>query len=180
MTFWPILVHPLDIFAITNMPWSLSFHLFSYTNFLLMKFSGFFPAFSGNKKQSSGLCFPFFPQWGHSGRSLPFLRPRKRPMPPPAPTPPVPPPPMPPPLLPVHAFAAAVAAANTFAISFFISVISCWQKLFIVFVASVLRGVLLADLVVTANANSRSIMRHANVSLRTEMYVSLSLLSQRC
>jgi hypothetical protein len=52
---------------------------------------------------------------------------------------------------------------------------SCCQKLFIVFVASVLLGVLLADLVVTANADSRSVVRRANVSLRTKMYVSLSL-----
>ncbi len=52
---------------------------------------------------------------------------------------------------------------------------SCWQNLFIVFVASVLLGVLLADLVVTANANSRSVVRRANVSLRMEMYVLLSL-----
>jgi hypothetical protein len=49
---------------------------FSYTNFPSMKFSGFLPMFAGNKKQLSGLCFPFFLQWGHSGRLLPFLRPR--------------------------------------------------------------------------------------------------------
>ncbi len=52
---------------------------------------------------------------------------------------------------------------------------SFWQNLFIVFVASVLLGVLLADLVVTANANSRSIARRANVSSRTVMYVLSSL-----
>jgi hypothetical protein len=52
---------------------------------------------------------------------------------------------------------------------------SCWQNSFIVFVASVSLGVLLADLVITANADSRSVERHVNVSLRTEMYVSLSL-----
>ncbi len=55
---------------------------------------------------------------------------------------------------------------------------SCWQKLFIVLVASILLGVLLADLVVTANANSRSVVRHTNVSLRTEVYVSLLLLME--
>ncbi len=49
---------------------------------------------------------------------------------------------------------------------------SCWQKLFIMLVASVLLGVLLADLVVTENANSCSVVRHANVSSRAEMYVS--------
>ncbi len=48
--------------------------------------------------------------------------------------------------------------------------------MFTVFVASILLGVLLADLVVTANTNSRSIVRHTNISSRTEMYVSLSLL----
>ncbi len=52
---------------------------------------------------------------------------------------------------------------------------SCWQNFFIVFVASVLLGVLLAALLVTANADSCSIVRRANVSLRTEMYVSSSL-----
>jgi hypothetical protein len=31
--------------------------------------------------------------------------------------------------LPVPAFAAVVATANTFVISFFISVMSCWQKI---------------------------------------------------
>jgi hypothetical protein len=47
--------------------------------------------------------------------------------------------------------------------------------LFIVFVASVLLGVLSASLVVTANANSRSVVRCANVSSRVEMYVSSSM-----
>ncbi len=46
------------------------------------------------------------------------------------------------------------------------------------FVAIVLLGVLLADLVVTANANSCSVMRRANISSRMEMYVSLSLLME--
>jgi hypothetical protein len=41
--------------------------------------------------------------------------------------------------------------------------------------ASVLLGVLLADLAVIANADSCSVMRHANVSSRAEMYVSLSV-----
>jgi hypothetical protein len=140
-----------------------------------MKFAGFLPAFAVNKNQLSGLCFPFFPQWGHNGRLLPFLRTRKHPVPPPAQTPPVPLPLVPPPPLLVPAFAAVVTAANTFAISFFTSVMSCWQKLFILFVASVLLGVLLADLVVTANADSLSVVRRANVSSRMEMYVSLSL-----
>jgi hypothetical protein len=80
--------------------------------------------------------------------------------------------------MPVPAFAAVVAAANTFAISFFISVMSCWQNSFITFVASVLVRALLADLVVTANADSCSIVRHANVSLRMEMYVSLLLVME--
>jgi hypothetical protein len=73
--------------------------------------------------------------------------------------------------LPVPAFAAVLATANTFAISFFI----CYElleKKTIMFVASILLGVLLADLVVTENANSHSVVRHANVSSRTEMYVS--------
>ena len=36
-------------------------------------------------------------------------------------------------------------------------------------------GVLSADLVVTANTDSYSVVRRINVSLRTEMYVSLLL-----
>jgi hypothetical protein len=52
---------------------------------------------------------------------------------------------------------------------------SCWQKMFIVFVARVLLRVLLAALMATANANSRSVVRHAYVSSRAEMYVSLSV-----
>ena len=32
----------------------------------LMKFAGFLAAFASNVKQSSGLCVPFFLQWGHS------------------------------------------------------------------------------------------------------------------
>jgi hypothetical protein len=40
-------------------------------------------------------------------------------------------------------------------------------------VVSVLLEVLLADLVVTANADSRFVVRRANISLRREMYASL-------
>ena len=35
-----------------------------------MKFAGFLIAFSGNMKQSSGLCVPFLMQWGGSVSSL--------------------------------------------------------------------------------------------------------------
>ncbi len=54
---------------------------------------------------------------------------------------------------------------------------SCWQKLFIVLVVSVSLEVFSADLVVvvTANANSPSIVRRTNVSLRAEMYALLSV-----
>jgi hypothetical protein len=72
--------------------------------------------------------------------------------------------------LPVPVFAAVVAAANTFLISFFISLMSCWQKLFIVLVVGMSLAVLLADLVVTASADSCSLVRRANVSSRVEMY----------
>ena len=37
-------------------------------------FAGFFPAFAGRERHSSGLCLPFCPPWGHAGRSNPFLR----------------------------------------------------------------------------------------------------------
>ncbi len=148
------------------------------TNLPLMKFAGFLPAFAGNAKQLPGLCFPFFPQWGHSERLLPFLRPCLRLVSPPVPTPPVSLPPVPPPLLLVPVFAAVVAAANTLSISFFISVMSCWQKSFIMLVVSALLEVLLADLVVTANTNSRSVVRCANVSSRAEMYALLSVLME--
>ncbi len=50
------------------------------------------------------------------------------------------------------------------------------QKSFFKLVASILIGVLLAALVVTANADSCSVMRHANISLRAGMYVSLLVL----
>ncbi len=50
---------------------------------------------------------------------------------------------------------------------------SCWPKLFIVFMVSILLGVLLADLVVIANTDSCSVIRCANVSSRAEMYPSL-------
>jgi hypothetical protein len=135
-----------------------------------MKFAGFLPTFAGNAKQLSGLCIPFFPQWGHSGRMLPFLRPRLHPVSSHAPTPLVPALPVPPPPLLVPIFAAVVATANTFCISFFIFVMSCWQKLFIVLVVSILLEVLSADLVVTANADSCSVVRRTTISSRAEMY----------
>ncbi len=47
---------------------------------------------------------------------------------------------------------------------------SCWQKLFIVLVVGMSLAVLLADLVVTASADSCSLVRRANVSSRVEMY----------
>ena len=63
-----------------------------------MKSAGVLAAFSGNMKQSSGLCVPFLLQWGHSLSSpLVLLRPLAL---------------FPPPMLP-HVMADVVAAART-------------------------------------------------------------------
>ncbi len=128
-----------------------------------MKLAGFLSTFAGSEKQSSGLCFLFLLQWGHSGRSLLVLR---------------------------QPFFSSIFCSVSYSVAaaccrcccccyqylfilFLISVSSWFRKSFSVFAANVSPGDIAAALavaaLVAAYAFSRSIARRATVSSSAEM-----------
>jgi hypothetical protein len=156
---YPLVFTALSLFC----PGLCHSFFFPLTYLPSMKLAGFLSAFAGSEKQSSGLCFSFLLQWGHSRRSLLVLCQRSFP---------------PsfavfPPLAPLPVAAAAVAATSNFFISFLIFVRSWFRKSFSVFVANVLPGDIAAALavaaLVAAYAISCSVARRATVSSSAEI-----------